>query len=275
MHLKFLFFPIVLVVCLSIFIGYIWPEIKIAASLSSENSRNKKELQDVADKKVAIEKIGAQLTGNSDNEVFVKSYLPDNKMEERVIEKINYLAANSGVSLLDISPSKNNQIAYGNNSKNSSNANLSMQESFQGANFSQTAISAEDVNFVGFAISVSGEYLKIKEFISQIQRMALFSSIRSFSITNAVEKNSNSNTDVAGLDQSSGSANANLSAEINIGFGYLKKPKFDVQKLSGLDTETQQEKDNATVVALNEYVSQKTPDMTYRMEGNVNPFTPQ
>ena len=80
MRLKFLFFPIILVISLSIFIGYIWPEINNVKKINEEKLTNAQSLQSIKDKQAAIELIGTQITNDSDGKTIVDNYLPNKKV---------------------------------------------------------------------------------------------------------------------------------------------------------------------------------------------------
>ena len=103
MRLKFLFFPIILVISLSIFIGYIWPEINNLKMANDEKIKNQGMLQDIAAKQAAIAKIDSQMTSNSADTATINNYLPSTRVEERILSGVNFLASDAGVSLANIS----------------------------------------------------------------------------------------------------------------------------------------------------------------------------
>lgn len=231
-----------LVVSLSIFIGYIWPEINNVKNINKEKNTNTQSLQDIKDKQSAIELIGAQIANDNDGKTIVYNYLPNKKVEERIIGGVNYLAVDSGVSLVNISL------------KNLDSINLT--------DVNQKGNAVNNANLLKFSeatISIAGDYEKIKLFINQLQQMALFNNIKSFVISKKEES----------------SDSGNLSVEIIMNFGYLPSSEINNKNISNFKAEL----DNNTISVLKQYISQKTESIAAMIsdtgnKGKANPFFP-
>ena len=103
MKLKILFFPLVLAAAVSVFISFVWPEISDARRLSVENAKVSAKIALIEEKRDIVRKLDQDLGKNSDKEVFIKSYLPEGRNEEWIINSISRLAVSSGVALAGIS----------------------------------------------------------------------------------------------------------------------------------------------------------------------------
>jgi len=267
MRLKILFFPIMLVISGVIFVGYIWPEIDNIKNINKEKLSNSQTLAAIKSKQAAIEQIGTQMVNDVDGNTMIDNYLPDKKVEEKIIGGINYFAADAGVSLADISiKDVEPAVVSGQNPAAPATGALSADGS------ANAQISQADTNrmlFSEVSISIIGDYSKIRLFIDELQRMALFSSIKSLAISNKVQ--------AAG--SASGSENTvnstNLLSDIVVDFGYLKSYGLDNNRIAqfkpGLD--------NETISTLKQYISQKTASITSLInssgnKGKTNPFLP-
>jgi len=252
MRLKFFFLPIILVISFSIFIGYIWPEIINIKSINAKKIENTQSLQSIKDNQVAIESVGTQIANDNGSKTMIDNYLPDKKVEERIIGGINYLAVDSGVSLVDVSLKNVDTSVLANNTAPAANALNNIDK----------------LQFSEATVSISGDYEKIKLFIDQLQKMSLFNDIKSLTISN--QEKSSANTNGAGSSVSS-----DLSADIVIDFGYLPSSVLDNNKITNFKSEI----DEDTISVLKQYISQKTESAAAAInnignKGKANPFLP-
>ena len=261
MRLKFLFFPVVLIISVSIFIGYIWPEIDNIKNINTEKIANAQSLQAIKDKQSAIESINTQITNNGADKTMVNNYLPDKKVEERIISGINYLAVDSGVSLVNVSIKNLDN----NNSANEAQQNIVAENSING---DQISSDADKLQFSEATISISGDYEKIKLFIDQLQKIALLNDIKSLTISNQKESSNTANsTDT--------SISSTLSADMIVDFGYMHFFSLNNNKITNFKPEI----DNDTISALKQYILQKTESTSAMIsstgnKGKANPFLP-
>lgn len=265
MRLKFLFFPVMIVVSLAVFFGFVWPEIDNVKTANEEKKVNTRALDDIKKRKSDINLLGNQIASSTDDKKIVNSYLPEKNAEERIVGGINYLASDAGVSLLNVSIAKSSENALAGSTSIANEQSSSKQGSSNNAANNE----AGGMQFNETTISVIGEYDKIQLFIDKLQKIALFNSIKSLTIKNGTEKNltnamNNANEQV--------SLSKNLTAEIVIKFGYLKKYDFSNQ-ISSIGSEIDQE----TINALKLYISQKDASIISEIGsagsvGKTNPF---
>ncbi|MDD5397326.1 MAG: hypothetical protein PHW24_04735, partial [Candidatus Moranbacteria bacterium] len=171
MRLKTFFFPIVLVMAIAIFFGFIWPQIGTIKQIKADMAAKNVELGAIQEKQAAIETLGNQLTDSSNREVSVKNYLPENKVEERIIASINYLAGDANVSLADVSMGGVSTVVappvvVDPNVPVSTPASL--------------------VKTTSAKISLVGNYEKIRIFLDGLAHMPIFNTVKSLDITKQI-----------------------------------------------------------------------------------------
>ena len=281
MRLKFLFFPIMLIVSLSIFIGYIWPALDDLKTANADKITDQNTLQAIKDKKTAIDKIDSQINDDSEGETVIDSYLPAQRVEERIIAGVNFLATDSGISLVNISLKDGaaapiagatadqtgavaNVVAAGITPVDATNsaaiaeaASASASLPAQGAASSLQSTEAD--------ISISGNYANLRLFLDQLQRMSIFNSIKSVSISAPVAAPG----DAAAAPATDASV---LSAHVIVDYGYLNLANMDNQKIANF----QPGLDSSTIAVVKQYISKKTPtaDSGGNSNGKTNPFLP-
>ncbi|EKE25770.1 MAG: hypothetical protein ACD_5C00037G0007 [uncultured bacterium] len=264
MRLKFLFFPLTLIVSVFIFIGYVWPEIMNLKIANEENLKKNEELKVIEDKKDAIKRINDQIDGNTEGELLVKGYLPVNRIEEKIMTDINFLATDSSVSLINISledkQTKEDEAA-------TMALSSAMLSNATGVNDKPVEIKKEGLQFTTASILFAGKYENIRIFIDQLQTMTVFNSIQSVNITKGELKKSGL---MAEGEVVSNDAEPSLSAEVVINFGWMNPIAINSKNISNFKSGM----DNDTVSILTNYVSKKTPstDTFGDKNGKSNPF---
>jgi Tfp pilus assembly protein PilO len=258
MRLKFLFFPISLAISIFIFIGYIWPEIMTVKSINQEYLKNQQDMTLVQNKEAAIQSVAAQLTKSTENQTAVLNYLPTNKSEERILDGLNYIATDAGVTLgnVSIAASSDNSSQSTTGTEDVSGLTQPTLAPTDGAVVAtaeaQTPIVPVKLQSTEATIVASGTYDKIRIFAENLQKMNMFNSIKSFRITQG-------ETDPAVL-----------SLEVSVDFNYLAPIKADTQKVAKIQSEL----DLATIDSLKNYVSKKGSEINIGQTGKANPFLP-
>jgi hypothetical protein len=233
-----------LVICVAIFIGYIWPEINNIKVANDEKKANTQALNDADIKKADVNAVISQISTNPDDKQIVDNYLPNSNMEERVIGGINYLASDAGISLINISMTKPPE------NTSTSVTSIATDNNTNGSS-SPDDKPINKIQFNEATVSVSGEYDKLNLFIDNLQKMALFNSIKSLTITNSTAEDL-SNAVPAETGQTSDSKI--LTAEIVVNFGYLKETTdYSDSQIAKLDTKL----DSGTIDVLKLYLAQK------------------
>ncbi len=244
MRLKYLFFPITLVLAMFIFVIYMIPAFGVLKKVNASYKLSEQALQGVRSKKVALEALSSQLKEEEENNVMVLNYLPINKTEERIIGGANYLAVDAGVALVNVSLKTNL-----NNVKQETEIELS-----------GSTPKEETIKTTEATIEVVGDYDKLKIFFNGIQHMSLLNSIKSLSVTSKEDPEQNS-------------ANS-LSAKLVVDFGYLSLIKADNQKLANFQGESAVSLE--AVKKLKEYTSKVVPEIKAGelTSSRTNPFRP-
>jgi hypothetical protein len=266
MRIKLLIFPVVLAASIVIVIGYIWPEFGILRQSFKSLDQSKNVLSSIMQKNTNIKSLISGLDQNTDKESFVKSYLPTGKNEEKIINGINYLAANAGVSLVNIAMEKEQAQALVANAQTQEPTGSKdvLFSGSQDANGNPIAPQSREVKTVKIEADVVGNYENIKSFLEQIYAMEMFSSMDSIIISKEAKSVTG---DQANSDPSM------LNSTLEIEFGYLPELKIYNKNYSDpifSDTTL----DLAAYDRLTNLVSKKIPAIEVGTEGRTNPFLP-
>lgn len=276
MRLKFLFFPIIIVISVSIFIGYIWPEIDALKAANEEKIKNEADLQAVKDKQAAIQKIDAQIKGDSENEKMISEYLPSQKVEERILSGVNFLAADSGVSLVNISlksiepdaASTAEQIATLSAAPlATTNAADTLPIGSEQAASNQIVVAG--IQLTEAAISVTGDYDKVRLFLDQMEKFPVLNFVKSLDISKQELPASVASSEDAEVKAEDPGI---LSVNLVVDFGWMNPVQVDNQKIAKVKTGL----DSNAISAVRQYISQKAPtaDRFGDNNGKRNPFLP-
>ena len=240
-----MFFPITLVLAVAVFFGYINPEITIFKTANKDYAASLQSLESVKNKKAALELLSTRFKSNEETGNLILNYIPKNKVEEKIIEEVNYIAASSGVLL----------------------SNLEITDNFTPV-VADVTLQSGPVNVVkstNAAITVDGDYDKLKIFFDAMQHVPLLNSVESLNISSK-EKSA-----AAGQDAQPQSATT-IVARLVINFGYLEQIRADDKKLADFNPEI----DNATIQKLKDYTAGHVSkiDMSSVSVGSNNPFLP-
>ncbi|MGI6104084.1 MAG: hypothetical protein ACOYB5_02075 [Patescibacteria group bacterium] len=265
MRLKYLFFPIAVIIAICIFIAYAWPEITKIRMQNEKILESNGKLQDVIAKNDAIKKMSSMINENQSDKQLIEDYLPNKRVEEKIISSLNFLATDSGVALVslnlksvDAAPSKQARttaqtISDANKVKNT----LEIPDDSNNSRSSTSTSNDESVKYTKVILAASGEYDKIKIFLDQIQRMQLFNNIKSISITKP---------------QTTEGSSTSLIADVTVDFGHLEMTQSDSRTAFNFSNEF----DDETISALKEYISNKSTSVlsNEQAQGKANPFLP-
>lgn len=244
MRLKLIFFPIVLIVSVTIFINNIWPQIGEVKKINAEKISKRADLEAVAIKQEIINKTnqriidGGELSGN------VKKYLTEKKNEENIISSVSFLAGDANLTLTNISLS----------------AAAPSVAAIDPATGQPIVEKLDQVKNIPVKISVNGEYDKIRRFLDGVEHMPIFSKIKTIKITKQKAEKKE------GEEQQTNS----LVAEIDVDFGYMGPAVVDGNAAAKFNPEL----DTETMEALKQYISQKSQfvENPNEQKGKTNPF---
>ncbi|EKE19541.1 MAG: hypothetical protein ACD_8C00143G0013 [uncultured bacterium] len=257
MRLKTLFFPIVLVISFFIGFGYVWPEAMKIKDMNEKKIEKQKTLENIEAKKRLILQAKEKMS-SGDLGVFVKDYLPERRIEEKIISNISYLASDSNISLLDISMTDSGKSQ----SKPAVAESNATTISGMGSGIKNIDPVMESIPV---KVSVSGTFQQTKVFLDGLQRLPIFNNVDSLSISKkATEKKSDENDSPAGEDS--------LLVDAVINFGYMGVSKISESEASSLSLNIDEE----TIKGLKGYVSTKeqilSPALAGEKGGRTNPF---
>ncbi len=265
MRIKILIFPVALAVTIAIVIAYVWPEIGNVKKAKEGLAESQAAFQNIKEKRGNIEKLKIALEQNKDKEAFVLSYLPAQNQEEEIINKLNQLAADSGVALVALSPEKEQaSVAIPENT----NEELSSKDILFSSSGEGTPAAGQQgpaLRATKMEISVSGNYAAVKTFLEQVYKMEIFNNIISFSIAKEAEKGSQ-----AGEEKTQNPDT--LSAEAKIGFGYMSGTRLTGNYSAPIFSRSSF--DFTPYDKLIQLVTKKIPALDVGSQGRDNPFLP-
>ena len=268
MKLKYLFFPITLILAVVVFWAYITPEIDSFQVANIDYNSKQQLLKSTQEKKTLLESLSSKIQGASEDTALVYDYLPKNKQEEKIIGQLNYLATDSGIFLdnLELAPvlvPVNTEII----APNPVGTNLVSTGVVSANPASSGPTNIDATQNIQAIITVEGEYDKLRAFFNKVERVPLFNSIKSLKVytTDGV---ASANPAAAGQTTAT-----KISAKLVVNFAYLGQIKADDKKIAVFNPEI----DNATIQKLKEYINGNVPKINVNdiTAGSDNPFLSQ
>lgn len=250
MRLKVFLAPFAFLIAVIISVWYLWPLTTDIMSKLDEVKGNQENLNATLLKKENVENLTASLDSNKDKENYILNFIPSAKDEEKIINGLNYLAGDSGLSLIDVSIIDEKAVSSAKG--NSAAAALKSQ--------GKTGITPPETPAVRFAVAdvnVSGKYENIKIFLGQLQRMEMFNKINMLSISRA-------NNQDPGGDM--------LIANLGIKFGYM--PYINRTGSNLPQVFSQGNINFSSYSKIRELTASKIPVLDAGQKGKINPFLP-
>ena len=251
MKLKFLFFPLSLILLTVFSIWFIWPawfneEDGINGLKEIANEKGNL-LEMVGQKKSKIASLENSLSTNPEQVEAISSYLSSEEEKEEIINGLNHLAVSAGLSLIQVELESLNaknvkNLGQGVSSNDEEKIAVKIMPEKTGIEIKKT-ISADkkignsssdieefSLELIAARTVVSGEYENIKNFLDQIYRMEIMNNIYSINIS----KETIEETGVAGEENAASvSTNKALLMKVDIYFGYM--PTYKVVAGKSLD----------------------------------------
>lgn len=230
-----------------------------------------KALDAVKSKQLAIKAVDDQINDDSEGETLINNYLPNKKIEERILTGINFLATDSQVSLVNISIQDRAEDSVNSAAETTAVAGLAVAGLAPNSEITDKKVGMQATEAT---ISIVGEYDKINLFLDQIQRISIFNSIKSLNIAPQAneEKEKTVSEDGTVIEAVDDANKLNLTADLVVDFGWMDTVSIDNRKIekfqSGLDV--------STIAVVKQFISQKAPavDKSGDAEGKTNPFLP-
>ncbi|GBE17238.1 hypothetical protein BMS3Abin15_01077 [bacterium BMS3Abin15] len=257
MKLKLLFFPIAVIVSISLIIGFISPEFSDVKEKRDNLKIKEKTLKDVMERKQGISSLTGNLDSNKAKESLAKSYLPASKYEEEVINKVYKTAVDSKVSLIN--------LMFSDEGLKSNLPSDTMQQEEAGSIAGRGKISVVKIRDVSVSIELLGTYENMRVFLGNIYTMEKFNDISSIDISK-VKESSGEETEEAPVTSN------NLRATIDVKFNYLTP--VVANKDYGLEVFSKKSFDFSLVDKLENMITKKIPDVEVGATGKSNPFVP-
>lgn len=260
MRLKIFFAPLVFLIAGVIAIWYVWPTILEIQTRSLELSASKDKLNSTLERKDNLETLKGILDRNKEKEDFILSYLPSARNEEKIVDGLNYLATDSGLSLINIAVEEERlpliQDELGNTYDPNNTASL--------PEGTVIPVVAPQTRFLIVKANTSGKYENVKMFLNQVYRMEMLNKVNSLE----VKKVAIGGAPVEGEQ----AASDTLTATVEIKFGYLPSIHEEGESLSPVFSS--KEINFSQYQRLKDFVTEKIPDLDEGQKGKSNPFLP-
>ncbi|MFH0969464.1 MAG: type 4a pilus biogenesis protein PilO [Patescibacteria group bacterium] len=262
MRLKIFFMPLAILVAIVMSIWYIWPVAKEIMEKRANLGKVKENLNSILEKKQNLESLKASLDKNKDKEDFILNYLPVSRNESRIVNGINYIATNSGLSLISLAISEVKALENSSNVPvNTSPVSAELLINAGSSEIGETPQNPKpETRFSEVKTVVSGKYESIKMFLDQLYSMEMLNKISIINISKGINEGENqSGSDI-------------LVATINIEFGYM--PAVHEENGSSLPVFAKNNFDFSAYSKLNESIKKIVPVLDEGQKGKSNPFMP-
>lgn len=180
MKLKIVVAPTLIVLILVAIFFLVTPKyLEIKSGEYKQYLDKKQKINDLSMKEQNVEKLIGTLTDNASKEEVLKKYIPESQKEEMVLDSLNFLAVQSGLSVYALNVSN---IAKGSASDSDSVNVKRFDLNDINANSSSTSMSAPTAKTFQASLGVYGDYEKVKILVDKIYRLERFNSIVSIKI---------------------------------------------------------------------------------------------
>lgn len=257
MKLKLLFFPIAVIVSLSLIIGFISPEFSNIKEKRNSLKLKERTLKDTIERKQNIISLTNSLDLNQEKEILIKNYLPSSKYEEEIINKVYKIAIDSKVSLIDL-------IFSNKGLKNKLPSAVRKEEIILEEEGEKMLV--VEPKEMGVNVELLGTYENVRSFFSNVYAMEKFNNISSIDISKVGEKSGEE------PEEASGSSNNLLKVTVNINFNYLAP--ISVNKNYSLEIFSRKNFDFSLADELEKMIVKKIPSVEVGATGKNNPFVP-
>jgi hypothetical protein len=266
MRLKIFFFPLVLIISVSIILLAIVPEWGKAKTQKEELDVKTQSLENITNKKKNAEILSSYVETKKDDVSFVDSYLPATQGEERAIDGINYIALNSGVVLgnIDVESVKADPIPVQENT--GLDVPVMGSESLNADGTPMVVDLAPQVRYTRAKVNVIGTYESLLMFLGKLDNIRFFSKIKSLEIETENAGSGSSSATGTAVQQGSNI----LVADIVVDFGYLKKASVKDGYTNKLFEKSSFSA--KTIDKLKDAVSKDIPDLSPSSGSKANPF---
>lgn len=184
MRLKMFFFPSMLIISVSLAVGFVQPLYQDYLKAKQDNVAKMRELEGIEKSMNSVRGLADDLAKNSSKVEAVNQYFPQSPKEDEVLNTVNYLASSSGVLLSDVTMEKE--------AASLPVAPVAAGEATMDPNKKQAEEKVPlSVKFFTVKISVAGEYDKIQMFVDSLQKSRFYVSVAAYE----VGKNEKSTTD--------------------------------------------------------------------------------
>ncbi|MFA9262741.1 MAG: hypothetical protein ACEQSB_05365 [Undibacterium sp.] len=260
MKLKILVLPAFIILELVLAIGYIKPNLDAITDKQTEITVQKDALSRVDSVKSNIGTISEVLSRRRETADFIERYYPKSLDEERVVDMFNYLAQQSGASVVDVNVKQNEKVVtVVENAVPVDGAAVDTSIAVEAPREMPDSYEVE--------ISVLGEYQSIKDFFNRVYQVDRLHVTKEFSIIHRKEDELVKSADGETMEAAPKKV---LLGTIKADFPYIKEKR--VANALNIPIFQASEFDFTEADKLVEFVKNPLPPLEVGGAGRVNPF---
>jgi Tfp pilus assembly protein PilO len=263
MNVKLLLFPLSITIAIAVLIFYAKPELDIALSNRAAMAEKAAFAQTIDAKIQNVQTLDASLNTNKESVDTVMHYFPNTRDDERIVDGVNFSAAQSGLALTSVKLEKvaDPTIAATPVAKDALGAGPTIFTGNADINtLNQKPFVPAVPKSVSAVITASGSYENIRDTVGRISHMDRFQNFTVVSINRSITPQSANSKVPAGA----------LDAVLTANFTYL--PKAKAQGNFNNPALNQQKYDFSIVAKLKQYISAPIPSIEVGAAGVSNPF---
>lgn len=252
MKLKIIFFPIALVVVIWLSIFVIKPEIFVIKDKMSLLEVKKVELENIIKKQGTIDSLVGNLNSKADREKIIIDYLPVNREEEEVINKIYQRAIDAKTKISSLSVTEGSPET----GQTAATAPVSSDDDLE--------VMPKN-KLIGAQAVVVGTYDQIRQFFKYVYAMEKLNSIHSLNIKQEMSTGEGAEAGVSKLT-------GKLTADMTLSFDF--SPALKVNKDKDLPIFSRPDFDFTIADKVEKLLAEKVAAVKTDTTGKKNPFTP-
>ncbi|MFA6048077.1 MAG: hypothetical protein WCV59_05570 [Parcubacteria group bacterium] len=263
MKVKILLPPLIIVSCIALMVWLVYPAYTNGVDGWKEKrdklTSEKNNLDDAQKKAENVSRMVAQLGSNKVDQDTIATYIPDELKEEEIIDNLNFIASNEGLSVVKLSVKPETVVQQEVPTDMSGNPVVDVS----GGNPSATEDVTVKAKNYNVEFSVVGNYEKIKNVLDKVYKLKRYNSFKTLEIAA---------NETPGADGKKAAPTDSLKADMILSFDVLKKFSQTVSMNNPIFSQT-----SFDMKVAQEIRDKKSVDvlkMSIDQAGRTNPFIP-
>jgi Tfp pilus assembly protein PilO len=268
MNVKLFFFPLAIIIALAMGMFFIQPEFVKIQQNRNDSAKKEAEFATIDQKVQNAQLLATDLDNHKSGEDLVMRYLPEARYDDRIVDAINFLVSQTGLSLVSIKINPITDIVRDTASETASVSNGLLVAGNSDTGIALPVSLVSKPKNIAVTTSVIGSYENIRNLAGLLTHMDRFQNFMSLDISKLpVERK----TEAEMNNANSVATPSILTATLTMNFAYI--PKIKVQGTTDIPVLNQVQFDFSSVDKLRQFTSAGTiPSMEVGSAGASNPF---